>query len=133
MEKHRYYIYCLSGPNQTDVFYVGYTRLTLIQRLKNHINSRDGNNPARSAKFEQYCDLMEIHELEELQCTRKEALEREIEWMVNMVAKGYKIVNVLGIKGHISKNRVGKLCIEPLSGTTPHTQVTNTDDAKNKH
>ncbi len=112
--KQRYYIYCLSGPNQTDIFYVGYTKLTLIQRLKNHINSNDGNNEARVKKVRKYRDRMEIHELESFEGTRQEALEKEVEWMVNMVAKGYKIVNVCGIRGYISKNRVGKLCIEKL-------------------
>jgi hypothetical protein len=128
VETQRYYIYCLSGPNQTDIFYVGYTKLSLIQRLKNHINSRDGNNPARANKFEKYGDLMEIHELDVLECTRKEALIKEVEWMALLVSNGHKIVNVSGLRGHISPNRVGKITIEQLSGTTAHTQVTTTEN-----
>lgn len=114
----RYFIYCLSGPCQKDIFYVGYTKLTLLQRLKNHINSNDGHNEARVKKFRKYCDCMEIHELESFEGTREDALRKEVEWMVTLISNGYKLVNVMGIRGHINKNRVGKLCIEKIHPKT---------------
>lgn len=105
--KRKYTIYCLSGPNKKDIFYVGYTKLTLTQRLKNHVNSNDGNNRARVNKVEKYNGCMEIHELYSFVATKKQALEKELEWMVILVSKGYELVNVTGIRGYINKKRVG--------------------------
>jgi len=102
-----YRVYCLSGKNKDDIFYVGITKLTLVEKLKFHINNGDVSNAEKCKKIRKYSKVLQIHELENVGFVeKKKALKRELYWMVKMKAAGFKLLNKHGLTGYIDPCRV---------------------------
>jgi len=111
--KYVYRVYCLAGKDVEDIFYVGVTKLPLIDKLKFHINNNDGSNEEKCKKIEKYADVLQIFELEEIGLvTKKKALERELHWMVTMKKHGYDLLNKHAITRYVDPCRVGKLKLQ---------------------
>jgi len=87
-----YRVYYLSSG--FDIFYVGYTKQSLGERLRGHKSAtKNGkcSNGIKNKKIRKYWGSLEIHEVERLNGTRDEALDLERKW-VNKLKKAGNII-----------------------------------------
>lgn len=85
-------IYFLSGPNKSDIFYVGKTIGSLKQRLNAHKKCK--SNTGRVEKMIEYGDLVEIHKIEVVNGDTWLIAKREAKWIRKYISTGHQMTNV---------------------------------------
>lgn len=89
-----YSVYYLSCG--ADIFYVGCTTNTLQTRLSAHKSATKGKlcgNSAKNKKIKEYGGSVEIHELEVIIGSKKDAAKKEKYWINKLVGEGNVLCN----------------------------------------
>lgn len=88
-------IYCLSGENKSDIFYVGKSGGHLQLRLDEHIYDAKtgGSNPEKNKIILRLGGKVEIHLLQKV-CGRAESRWAEYNWVQKLLKRGYNLTNI---------------------------------------
>lgn len=92
----KYTIYFLSGENKNNIFYVGITTLPLYKRLYDHLygaKNKYCSNGNKNDKILEYWGKVEIHEIETIEATKKEAYLIETKYIKRYKNMGYDLCN----------------------------------------
>lgn len=92
-------IYYLS-IGEKDIFYVGLSRQYLGLRLSAHISDGvcgHGDNFEKNDIVSKNANNIQIHEVEEIECNKQEALSKELYWIHQFKSWGFNLTNKQGI------------------------------------